>query len=65
MILLVVGGAGYIGSHTCKELAANGHTPVTFDNLSSGHRDAVRWGPRKEGDILDRGRSSPRTSSTA
>jgi UDP-arabinose 4-epimerase len=56
MIVLVVGGAGYIGSHTCKELAANGHIPVTFDNLSAGHRDAVRWGPLKEGDILDRQR---------
>ncbi|WP_265516752.1 UDP-glucose 4-epimerase GalE [Nitratireductor luteus] len=52
--VLVTGGAGYIGSHTCKALAAHGIEPVTYDNLVSGHRDAVRWGPFVEGDILDR-----------
>jgi UDP-arabinose 4-epimerase len=52
--VLVTGGAGYIGSHTCKALAAAGHRPVTFDNLSTGHRDAVRWGPLVEGDLADR-----------
>lgn len=51
--ILVTGGAGYIGSHTCKALAAAGHTPVVFDNLSNGHRDAVRWGPFEDGDITD------------
>lgn len=51
--ILVTGGAGYIGSHTCKALAAAGHTPIVFDNLSNGHRDAVRWGPFEEGDITD------------
>jgi UDP-arabinose 4-epimerase len=51
--LLVTGGAGYIGSHTCKALAAIGIEPVTFDNLVTGHRDAVRWGPFVQGDILD------------
>ncbi|WP_029352326.1 UDP-glucose 4-epimerase GalE [Bosea sp. 117] len=51
--ILVTGGAGYIGSHTCKALAAGGFEPVTFDNLSTGHRDAVRWGPFVHGDILD------------
>lgn len=51
--VLVTGGAGYIGSHTCKTLAAEGFEPVTFDNLAIGHRDAVRWGPLVEGDILD------------
>lgn len=51
--ILVTGGAGYIGSHTCKALAAIGATPVTFDNLSRGHTDFVRWGPLVVGDILD------------
>jgi UDP-arabinose 4-epimerase len=51
--VLVTGGAGYIGSHTCKALAASGATPVTFDNLSRGHADFVRWGPLILGDILD------------
>ncbi len=37
MKVLVTGGAGYIGSHTCKLLAENGHEPVVFDNLSEGH----------------------------
>ena len=51
--ILVIGGAGYIGSHTCKELARNGFIPVTFDNLVYGHKDAVKWGPFEYGDILD------------
>jgi UDP-arabinose 4-epimerase len=54
--ILVTGGAGYIGSHTCKALAKAGFTPVTYDNLSSGHEWAVRWGPLAKGDILDRRR---------
>ena len=53
MRVLVTGGAGYIGSHTCKALARAGHTPVVFDNLSTGHADAVRWGALHVGDILD------------
>src|SRR5215469_13744667 len=52
--VLVTGGAGYIGSHACKALARAGYTPVTYDNLSRGHREAVRWGPLIEGDIADR-----------
>lgn len=51
--VLVTGGAGYIGSHTCKALASAGYRPVTFDNLSLGHRWAVRWGPLVEADLLD------------
>ena len=51
--VLVTGGAGFIGSHTCKLLAQQGYTPVTYDNLVTGHRDAVRWGPFVEGDISD------------
>lgn len=54
MNILVTGGAGYIGSHTCKALAQNGFTPVTYDNLSTGHREAVKWGPFEEGDISNR-----------
>jgi len=51
--VLVAGGAGYIGSHTCKVLAAAGHVPVVFDNLRSGHEWAVKWGPFERGDIND------------
>lgn len=54
--ILVTGGAGYIGSHVCKELAARGYRPVTYDNLVNGHRLAVRWGPLEHGDVLDRRR---------
>ncbi len=53
MRVLVTGGAGYIGSHTCKAIAQAGHEPIVFDNLSTGHRDAVRWGALQVGDILD------------
>lgn len=49
--ILVTGGAGFVGSHTCKALARAGFTPVTFDNFERGHRWAVRWGPFEEGDI--------------
>src|ERR1700694_3054645 len=51
--VLVTGGAGFIGSHTCKLLAAHGQTPVTYDNLSRGHADVVKWGPLIKGDVLD------------
>jgi UDP-arabinose 4-epimerase len=51
--ILVTGGAGYIGSHVCKALYAAGYNPVTYDNLSSGHDWAVKWGPLERGDILD------------
>jgi UDP-glucose-4-epimerase GalE len=52
--VLVTGGAGYIGSHACKALAQAGYLPVTYDNLSRGHRHAVRWGPLVEGEVADR-----------
>jgi UDP-arabinose 4-epimerase len=52
--ILVSGGAGYIGSHVCKALAAKGFLPITYDNLSRGNRWAVKWGPLEEGDISDR-----------
>jgi UDP-arabinose 4-epimerase len=51
--VLVTGGAGFIGSHTAKRLKSNGIEPIVFDNLSTGHRSAVRWGPFVHGDILD------------
>jgi UDP-glucose-4-epimerase GalE len=54
VIVLVVGGAGYIGSHMVKRLARAGHRVVTLDNLSLGHRDAVLAGELIEGDLLDR-----------
>jgi UDP-arabinose 4-epimerase len=51
--ILVTGGAGYVGSHACKTLAARGHVPITYDNLSRGNRWAVKWGPFEKGDIAD------------
>ena len=51
--VLVTGGAGYIGSHTCKALAEAGFNPVAFDNLSNGHAWAAQWGPLVKGDIRD------------
>ncbi|MEQ6249459.1 UDP-glucose 4-epimerase GalE [Sulfitobacter sp. HNIBRBA3233] len=52
--VLVTGGAGYIGSHACKALRGAGYVPVTFDNLVTGWRDAVKFGPLVEGDLQDR-----------
>lgn len=54
--VLVTGGAGYIGSHACKALAAAGHVPVAFDNFSTGWHEAVQFGPVEEGDLRDRDR---------
>ncbi len=51
--ILVTGGAGYIGSHACKALAAGGYEPVAYDNLCYGHEDAVQWGELARGDIRD------------
>ncbi|MFM8517616.1 MAG: UDP-glucose 4-epimerase GalE, partial [Nevskiaceae bacterium] len=53
--VLVVGGAGYIGSHMVKNLCGRGVNVTTFDNLCSGHRDAVLGGEFIEGDLADRG----------
>jgi len=52
-MILVVGGAGYIGAHTNKRLSQAGLETVVFDNLSLGHRDFVKWGHFFEGDLLD------------
>lgn len=54
--VLVTGGAGYIGSHACKSLRSAGHVPVTYDNLSTGWQDAVKFGPFEPGDLQDRAR---------
>jgi UDP-arabinose 4-epimerase len=51
--VLVTGGAGYIGSHVCKALAAAGFEPIVYDNLSRGSRSAVKWGPIEIGDTGD------------
>lgn len=51
--VVVTGGAGFIGSHTCKELARAGLQPVALDDLSRGNRTAVRWGPLERGDVRD------------
>jgi len=49
--VLVTGGAGYIGSHCCKELFNKGYNPITFDNLVYGHRENVKWGDFYKGDV--------------
>ncbi len=54
--VLVIGGAGYIGSHACKALAGAGYLPVVYDNLCYGHEWAAKWGPLERGDILNRTR---------
>ena len=51
--VLVTGGAGYIGSHCCKELRSRGFNPITFDNLVYGFEDFIRWGDFYQGDLAD------------
>jgi UDP-arabinose 4-epimerase len=51
--VIVTGGAGYIGSHTCKALAKAGFLPVTLDNMVYGHEWAVKWGPLVRADLAD------------
>jgi UDP-arabinose 4-epimerase len=51
--ILITGGAGYIGSHTCKILTEAGYVPIIYDNLSTGNRWSVKWGPLVEGDLAD------------
>lgn len=53
MRICVTGGAGYIGSHTCKALAQGGHEVYVYDNLSTGHREFARFGEFIHGDIND------------
>jgi UDP-glucose 4-epimerase len=52
--ILVAGGAGYIGAHTCLDLYNKGFKPIVYDNLSNGHAEFVKWGPLEKGDIRDR-----------
>jgi UDP-glucose 4-epimerase len=52
MHILVCGGAGYVGSHTVSVLARQGHRVTVLDNLSTGHREAARWGRLVEADLL-------------
>jgi len=54
--ILVAGGAGYIGAHTCLDLFSKGFTPIVYDNLSNGHAEFAKWGPLEKGDIRDRRR---------
>jgi UDP-arabinose 4-epimerase len=54
--VIVTGGAGFIGSHTCKALAAAGIDPIVFDNLSTGNRRALQWGEFEQGNLLDEAR---------
>ena len=51
--VLVTGGAGYVGAHSCKALSEAGYLPVVVDNLSTGHESFVRWGPLVRADIRD------------
>lgn len=53
--ILVTGGAGYVGSHACKMLKEAGFNPIVYDNLTTGHKKFVRWGPLVVGDLLDSG----------
>ncbi|KAF1684808.1 UDP-glucose 4-epimerase GalE [Pseudoxanthomonas broegbernensis] len=53
MHLLVCGGAGYVGAHVALALHRRGHSATVLDNLSTGHREAVRWGPLFKADLLD------------
>ena len=53
MAILITGGAGYIGSHTAWELKDQGRDIVIYDNLSRGHRQAVKDMPLVVGDLMD------------
>lgn len=55
-LVLVVGGAGFVGSHVCKTLASLGIRHVVYDNLSMGTPQAVRWGPLEVGALEDESR---------
>lgn len=52
--VLIVGGAGYIGSHTLWELKQNGYQCIVFDNLIYGHRQAVLDAVFEQGDLLNK-----------
>ena len=54
MKVLVIGGAGYVGSHTVRQLLRSGHDVVVYDNLSRGHRQSVPAETFVEGELADR-----------
>lgn len=54
--VLVTGGAGYVGSHCCLKLLSAGYLPVVYDNLSTGHREFVQFGPFEPGDVRETAR---------
>src|SRR4029077_6993733 len=54
--ILVTGGAGFIGSHTCKALRAAGFGPISYDSLERGNAEAVQWGALEIGALADGGR---------
>lgn len=54
--VIVLGGAGYIGSHICKLLSSKGYEVVVYDNLSTGNSQSLKWGEFVEGDIADEGK---------
>jgi UDP-glucose 4-epimerase len=51
--IVVTGGAGYIGSHTCKALRRAGFDPITYDNLIRGNPESVKWGALEVGELTD------------
>lgn len=53
-MILVIGGAGYIGSHICKMLSKNGYDVLVYDNLSAGHKEFIKWGEFVKGDLADK-----------
>ena len=52
--VLVTGGGGYVGAHSCRALSKAGYLPVVVDDLSTGHESFVRWGPLVRADVRDR-----------
>ena len=52
--VIVAGGAGYIGSHVCKDVKKEGYTPVTVDNSTTGWSGALKFGPLEKVDLLDK-----------
>jgi UDP-glucose 4-epimerase len=53
-LVLVTGGAGYIGSHTNKLLHRQGYDTIVYDNLARGHKECCKWGTFVPGDLADR-----------
>ena len=53
-MILIVGGAGYIGSHINKELNKQGYKTLVLDNLSTGKKELVKWGELVEADLADK-----------